>query len=302
MSTKNSWVLGSLLAGALSIAATAPVAMRVEVEPVRQAGALTEVAVVVQVSPEDRLRIGSNAILRIELDGGTVSSGSPMRAVRLEDDGSARVVVEWPPGEHHLRVEIEDPSKEDTGLWVGTVRIPDLSPGETVSRVTEPEPVPAPVPEMAELAPEPVAGETEPVTPQPEPVPAPVPEPGEPESVTPPPTGAEDAIDTVVATAGASIAAETEAPEPEPAPVPKPDVSEPEPVPTSGAEDAEAIEESTSEPPVDETPVMPVIAASGAAVTPDIPEPVRKQGPVEIEEVEPEPVAAEESAPEEPFV
>ena len=108
MSTKKSWVLGLLLAGGLSFAATAPVAMRVEVEPTRQAGALTEVVVVVQVSPEDRLRIGSNAILRIELDGGAVSSGSPMRAVRLEDDGSARVVVEWPPGEHHLRVEIED--------------------------------------------------------------------------------------------------------------------------------------------------------------------------------------------------
>ena len=146
-----------MLTAVLSFAATAPVAMRVEVEPVRQAGALTEVAVVVQVSPEDRLRIGSNAILRIELDGGTVSSGSPMRAVRLEDDGSARVVVEWPPGEHHLRVEIEDPSKEDTGLWVGTVRIPDLSAAGTASRVTESEPVPAsePVPEMAEPAPEP---------------------------------------------------------------------------------------------------------------------------------------------------
>jgi len=239
VSTKKSWVLGLLLTGVLSIAATAPVAMRVEVEPVRQAGALTEVAVVVQVSPEDRLRIGSNAILRIELDGGTVSSGSPMRAVRLEDDGSARVVVEWPPGEHHLRVEIEDPSKEDTGLWVGTVRIPDLSPGGTASRVTEPEPVPvpvpAPVPEMAEL-------------------------------------------------------------------VPEPDISEPEALPSSGAEDAEAIAESTSEPPVDETPVMPVVAATGAAVTPDIPEPVRKQGPVEIEEVEPEPVAVAESAPEEPVV
>ena len=69
---------------------------------------MTEVAVVVQVSPEDRIRIGTNAIVRIELDGGTVSSGSPMRAVRLEDDGSTRITVEWPPGEHHLRVEIED--------------------------------------------------------------------------------------------------------------------------------------------------------------------------------------------------
>ena len=144
MRTKKSWVLGLLLAGAVSIAGTAPVAMRVEVEPLRQVGASTEVAVVVQVSPEDRLRIGSNAILRIELDGGAVSSGSPMRAVRLEDDGSARVKVQWPPGEHHLRVEIEDPSKEDTGLWVGTVRIPDLGPDANVKEIDEPEPVPVP--------------------------------------------------------------------------------------------------------------------------------------------------------------
>ena len=120
--------------------------MRVEVEPLRQVGASTEVAVIVQVSPEDRLRIGANAILRIELDGGAVSSGSPMRAVRLEDDGSTRVVIAWPPGTHQLRVEIEDPSKEDTGLWVGTVRIPDLGPDAGVRKIDEPQSVPVPVP------------------------------------------------------------------------------------------------------------------------------------------------------------
>ena len=150
VSTKKSWVLVSLLAGALSFAATVPVAMRVEVEPLRQVGASTEVAVVIQVSPEDRIRIGSNAIVRIELDAGGVDSGSPMRAVRLEDDGSTRVVVEWPPGEHHLRVEIEDPSREDTGLWVGTVRIPDLSPGQHVEEMDEPQSDPDPDPEQAQ--------------------------------------------------------------------------------------------------------------------------------------------------------
>jgi len=172
VSTKKSWVLVSLLAGALSFAATVPVAMRVEVEPLRQVGASTEVAVVIQVSPEDRIRIGSNAIVRIELDAGGVDSGSPMRAVRLEDDGSTRVVVEWPPGEHHLRVEIEDPSREDTGLWVGTVRIPDLSLGQHVEEMDEPQsdPVPVPVPDA-------------------------------PDPVTPSPADSEDATDAIVATA-----------------------------------------------------------------------------------------------------
>ena len=252
MSAKKSWVLGSLLAGGLSLAASAPVAMRVEVEPLRQVGASTEVAVVVQVSPEDRVRIGSNAILRIELDGGTVSSGSPMRAVRLEDDGSARVVVEWPPGEHHLRVEIEDPNKEDTGLWVGTVRIPDLSPDQPVDESQEPksDPDPVPVPD----------------------------EPQPPETTSSAPEEVQE------------IPPESPTPDPP---------SEPE-LAAEDSEDTEAIAETTPEPPVDESPVVPVVAATVAAATPEIPEPVTEERPVEIERAEPEPVVVAENTPEEP--
>ena len=233
--TKNSWVLVSLLAGVLSVAATAPVAMRVELEPRRQVGDKTEVAVVVQVSPEDRIRIGANAIVRIELDGGEVSSGSPMRAVRLEDDGSTRVVVEWPPGEHHLRVEIEDPSKEDTGLWVGTVRIPDLSPGAAVQQTDDVEPAPAPAP-------------------------VPVPEIAEPVS----------------------------------------DNLEQEPPSPTGAEDAEAVAETSPEPPISNAPAIVGPAAVGAAAVPDISEPMMERGPAEIEQPEPEPVEMAEGAPAEP--
>ena len=219
MNTNKYWVLVVLLVGGLSLAASAPVAMRVEVQPLRQAGTSTEVAVIVQVSPEDRVRIGSSAILRIELDGGEVSSGSPMRAVNLEDDGSARVKVQWPPGEHDLRVEIEDPSKEDTGLWVGTVRIPDLSPnaGRETGRVTEPEPAPEPAPEF----PEPAAAKPEPV-------------PGEPEPVSPPPAEAEHVADAAVAATGATAVVEKQAPEsnfkpaPEFEPEPGPEKIEPE--------------------------------------------------------------------------
>ena len=198
VSTNKPLVLGSLLAGALSFVATAPVAMRVEVEPLRQVGDLTEVAVVIQVSPEDRVRIGSNAIVRIELDGGVVGSGSPMRAVRFEDDGSTRVVVEWPPGEHHLRVEIEDPNKEDTGLWVGTVRIPDLSPGTAVQKIDEVEPEPEPVP-----------------------APASAPASESPETVTAPEADSKEAIGTSVGTAAATTLVEPPIPEHTPEAAPK---------------------------------------------------------------------------------
>jgi len=136
--TRNSWVLGSLLAALVSVAANPPVAMRVELEPLRSIEGKTDVEVVIQVSPEDRGRLGDNVIVRIELDGGAVSSGSPMRAVRLETDGSVRFNVVWPPGEYDLRVGIEDPRREDTGLWVGKVRIPDLSSAGSTVVATEP--------------------------------------------------------------------------------------------------------------------------------------------------------------------
>jgi hypothetical protein len=147
---KRKQVLIVLMAGVLAVAATAPVAMRVEVEPLRQVAANTEVAIIIEIAPMDRGRIGSNAIIRIELDEGRVSSGSPMRAVRAGDDGSFRVVVEWPPGKHDLRVVIEDPEREDTGLWVGTVRIPDLSKAVAVQESVEPKSAPAPDPEVLE--------------------------------------------------------------------------------------------------------------------------------------------------------
>jgi hypothetical protein len=240
VNTKKSWALGLLLVGALSLAATAPVAMRVEVEPLRQVGALTEVAVVVQVSPEDRVRIGENAIVRIELDGGAVSSGSPMRAVWLEDDGSTRIEVTWPPGEHDLRVEIEDPSREDTGLWVGTVRIPDLGPDAGAQEIDEPQSVPVPVP-VPDPVPVPVPDAPDP-EPLPEPASAPASEDLEPE--TPPPTGADDATDASLAAAAASTSEDP--PVPEPLPEPSTELDE--------SEDSEIVVGTTPEPSVTDEP------------------------------------------------
>jgi hypothetical protein len=142
-----STVLVWLSMGALWVAASAPVAMRVEVEPQRTSDGTTVVEVVVQVSPEDRTRVGANAIVRLELDGGTVDFGSPMRGVRFDSAGSARIEVAWPPGEHDLRVELEVPRSDATGLWVGKVRIPETIAG--VSAAAAVAPVPAPEPESA---------------------------------------------------------------------------------------------------------------------------------------------------------
>jgi hypothetical protein len=137
-----------LLVGALTIAASAPVAIRVEVQPQRADGAGTVVVVVIQVSPEDRARIGSNAMARIEIDGEAPPGQSPLWAISLENDGSAEIETTWPPGEHDLRVEIANPSGKDTGLWVGKVRVPDFGASQDVAATpARPTPVPEPAPE-----------------------------------------------------------------------------------------------------------------------------------------------------------
>jgi hypothetical protein len=257
-----------VVTGALCIAATAPVAMRVEVQPLRQVGPLTEVEVIIQIAPMDRGRMGSNAIVRLELDEGRVSSGSPMRAAAIENDGSIRVLVEWPPGEHDLRVFVEDPSKEDTGLWVGTVRIPEFGRAPTDEHVVEP----TPVPDLSRRSPE--------AKPDPVPVPVPVPVPDavqgavpdqtsetaqDPESEStslPEPMPADEPTVAAPAAAGAAIAAESQLP-PTPSDVEVPksespaEVSVPEPVAVEVEETPTEIETIPENEPIDEIAAAP---------------------------------------------
>ena len=111
-----------LLAVAGAAPGAEPVAVRVEVAPLGSGEDGSRVAVLVRVAPEDRGRIGRNAMVRIELDGEPAPGQSPLWAVRMADDGSARIETVWPPGEHSLELEIASPSGAERGLWVGTVR------------------------------------------------------------------------------------------------------------------------------------------------------------------------------------
>ena len=141
---------------ALYAVADAPVAVRVEIESLAVEADGTRVALMVQVSPEDRSRIGKNAMVRITLDGDAPPGQSPLWALRIESDGSGRIETVWPPGEHALRVDISSPNGEHTGLWVGTVRIPGAT-AETVgsddrAEPLEPAPVPTPAAEIDDTA------------------------------------------------------------------------------------------------------------------------------------------------------
>jgi hypothetical protein len=144
----KSSVVTVVIAAAVYAAANAPVAVRVEVESLAVTAEGTRVALTVQISPEDRSRIGRNAMVRVALDGGVPPGQSPLWAVRIESDGSGRIDTVWPPGEHTLRVDIASPSGEDTGLWVGTVRIPGATtePVAPETRAEPPKPTPVPTP------------------------------------------------------------------------------------------------------------------------------------------------------------
>ncbi len=141
MNTFKTCALVAVVATALCAAAAAPVAVRVEIETLEVDAEGTQVVLTVQVSPEDRSRIGKNAMVRVMLDGDVPPGQSPLWAVRIEGDGSGRIETVWPPGEHALRVEISNPSGEHTGLWVGTVRIPgaEMASGDAAAETPVPE-------------------------------------------------------------------------------------------------------------------------------------------------------------------
>jgi len=269
---KSSSLLPVFVVGALCLAASAPVAIRVGVEPLRASGEGTEVVVMIQISPEDRARVGANAMVRIELDGEVPPGQSPLWAVRVTSDGGARVTTVWPPGEHHLKVEITSPSGQDTGLWVGTVRIPSFGNDGSVTerppaQVIEPESAPESASEPApELASEPGS------EPAPEPEPKPKQEPEQPVVAT-------------AAVAGAAIAASAPPPEPQPVPAAIEEAAkppEPEPQPEPEPEPI-AIEEEIPPPiaePLPATEPAPVVeplrseAAPAAAVEKTVPAPL----------------------------
>ena len=96
-------ILGMILAAA---AAAPPLALRVEVQPLGRGPQATVVGIVLQVAPEDRPRAGER--LRVSVSffqgGQVVDSGEAV--VNLEQDGSAMLYREWPPGEGEVRVAV----------------------------------------------------------------------------------------------------------------------------------------------------------------------------------------------------
>jgi len=260
-----------LLLAVIGVAASAPVAMRVEMAVLQEIDGDTLVALTLQVAPEDRSRIGANAMVETELMHGAVDVAPQLWAVKLEDDGSARIEIAWPPGEYELRVTIASPSGSDSGLWVGKVNIPRFGKPAPAVVAALPEPTPEPQLDLEDT----VAAPTEPA---PEPTPKPEP---------------------VVAAAGASIAAAA-GQELDQQPPSTPPASER----STGSEQAEASLEPSPDPTEVATssepaPELTEVASSSEPVPEPSPEVVTDVAPVAaLEEVDVEAPVAETREPE----
>jgi len=114
-----------LLSGFTAMAA-APVAIRVDVEPVRDSGDRTTMAITVQVAPEDRSKIGTDAWIQGELRQRGERVDRLARAVNLDEGGQARIEANWPPGEYELQIEIEGAKRRGTGVWIQKITVPDM--------------------------------------------------------------------------------------------------------------------------------------------------------------------------------
>jgi len=200
-------IVFGLLAAVVSLAATRPIAMRVEVEPVGPVGEDTAMSITVQVAPEDRVRLGKDFWIQSELthDGQRVDRLA--RAVDMDENGQASIEVAWPPGEYELRVEVEGTRRGAYGVWISKITVPAMGPGAPPAPISTPEPTAVPV------APPVVAAGTIAAA-----APTPIPEPS---AVDQSPEAVDDSTAVGAGAAAGAAAAEI---------VPEPRADEPEPV------------------------------------------------------------------------
>ncbi len=147
-----------MLVGLLALGASRPVAMRVEVAPLRAEGQGTAVEIVVQVAPEDRSRIGRTVWLQGELSRGGSTVVRLARGVELDAQGRVQLELTLEPGSYDLGIELQAGQGGVSGFWKGSAVVPRLEPGEAppvtaaaVVAAARPAPAPAtsPAPEAA---------------------------------------------------------------------------------------------------------------------------------------------------------
>jgi Ca-activated chloride channel family protein len=118
-------MLAMILATVAAAAASAPpLALRVDVQPLGKGPQGTVVGVALQVAPEDLSRAGERLRVGLTLVRGDKVLDTTDAVVTLEQDGSALLYRDWPPGEAEVRMEVSSLDGNARGGWVGKVVVP----------------------------------------------------------------------------------------------------------------------------------------------------------------------------------
>ncbi len=109
---------------AAAAASAPPLALRVEMQPLGKGPQGTVMGIALQVAPEDLPRAGERLRIGVTLvrDGKVVDTGEAV--VTLEQDGSALLYRDWPPGGGEVRVAVASLDGNAQGGWVGNVVVP----------------------------------------------------------------------------------------------------------------------------------------------------------------------------------
>ncbi len=115
-------MLAMILAAAA--AAAQPLGLRVDMEPLGKGPTGTVMGVAIQVAPEDRARAGERLRVAVTLTRDKSVLDTSTAVVDLQQDGSAMLYREWPPGSGEVRVLVETVDGRFQGGWSGNVVVP----------------------------------------------------------------------------------------------------------------------------------------------------------------------------------
>ncbi len=109
-----------------------PLALLVEVEGLGAGHTGTVMGVVIQIAPEDVERAGERIRVVTSLTVSNVLADRQSAVVELDGDGSVMLYRDWPVGDHKLKVAVAAVDGSISGIWNGTITIPDMeSPFES---------------------------------------------------------------------------------------------------------------------------------------------------------------------------
>jgi Ca-activated chloride channel family protein len=116
--------LAVIVSAAPMIAAESPpLALRAEAQMLGAGEQGTVVGVVLSVAPEDRDRVGERCRIGVSLIEGKRVLDRQSSVIAFEQDGTALLYYEWPPGSYQLRVELASLTTEASGLWIGDIEV-----------------------------------------------------------------------------------------------------------------------------------------------------------------------------------